>query len=125
MEINLKSSSRWLMIMFYVLAGINHFISPNFYLPLIPPYLPSPFGINIVSGIVEVIFAIFLMFKCTQKWAVHGIILMLIAFIPSHVYFIQINSCIQGGLCVASWIGWVRLLIIHPILIFWAWSNRK
>ncbi len=125
MEINLKSSSRWLMIMFYVLAGINHFISPNFYLPLIPPYLPSPIGINIVSGIVEVIFAILLIFKGTQKWAVHGIILMLIAFIPSHVYFIQINSCIEGGLCVASWIGWVRLLIIHPILIFWAWSNRK
>jgi hypothetical protein len=23
------------------------------------------------------------------------------------------------------WAGWVRLVMIHPLLIYWAWSNRK
>jgi uncharacterized membrane protein len=60
----------------------------------------------------------------TRKWAAYGIIAMLIAFIPSHIYFIQINSC-AGQLCVPTWLGWARLLLIHPLLLFWAWSNRK
>jgi len=125
MEFNLKSSNRWSMIVFYLLAGINHFINPDFYLLLIPPYFPFHNGINIVSGFLEMTFGILLIFNGTRKYAVYGIILMLIAFIPAHIYFIQINSCVEGGLCVPNWIGWIRLLVIHPILIFWAWSNRK
>jgi hypothetical protein len=47
---------------------------------------------------------------------------MLISFIPAHIYFIQIGSCVEGGMCVSEWIGWARLLIIHPLLIWWALS---
>jgi uncharacterized membrane protein len=121
----MKKISLSLMSFFYVLAGINHFINPSFYLPLIPPYLLWHNFINICSGIVEILFGILLIPTITRKWAAYGIIAMLIAFIPSHVYFIEINSCIEGGLCVPQWIGWLRLVVIHPILIYWAWSNRK
>ena len=41
------------------------------------------------------------------------------------IYFININSCIPKGLCVPQWVGWVRLIVIHPILIAWAWWVRK
>ena len=51
---------------------------------------------------------------------------MLIAFIPSHIWFIEIGSCVEGGLCVDEWISWLRLLIIHPVLIYWAyWVGFK
>ena len=40
---------------FYVLAGINHFRDPEFYYPLIPPYLPNHGLINIAAGIIETI----------------------------------------------------------------------
>jgi uncharacterized membrane protein len=74
---------------------------------------------------VEIMGGIGLLIPITRKIAAFGIMAMLIAFIPSHVYFIQVGSCIREGLCVPEWVGWVRLIIIHPILIYWAWSNRK
>jgi hypothetical protein len=50
---------------------------------------------------------------------------MLVAFIPAHTYFIQMNSCIPGLFCFSPWVGWVRLAIFHPLLIAWAWWCRK
>lgn len=120
-----KTISLWIMIAFYLFAGVNHFINPSFYYDLIPPFFEDKVLINILSGIAEILLAVGLVFSTTRRIAAIGIILMLLAFIPSHVYFIQIGSCVDDGLCVPEWIGWARLLIIHPVLILWAWWHRK
>lgn len=121
---DLRKINLYLLFGFYFVAGLNHFINPEFYYPLIPDYFPFVKAINIASGLIEMALALSLLVPRTRKWASNLIILMLIAFIPSHVYFIQIGSCVEGGLCVSEWIGWIRLLVIHPILIIWAWSAR-
>lgn len=113
------------MAAFYFLAGINHFRDPDFYLPLIPDYFVFKEEINALSGLIEVVFGVLLCFESTRKMAAYGIVMMLAAFIPSHVYFIQIGSCVENGLCVPEWVGWARLLIIHPILIAWAWWHSS
>ena len=61
----------------------------------------------------------------TRLLAVNGIILILIAFIPSHIYFITEGGCMSDSLCVPVWVAWVRLIFIHQLLIYWAWSVRK
>ena len=121
----MQKISRALIVIFYIVAGLNHFRDPDFYIPLIPDYFPFPTAINVISGIIEILLGIGLIFSRTRTISAYLIILMLISFIPSHVYFIQIGSCIEGGLCVPEWVGWVRLIIIHPLLIWWAWANRK
>ncbi len=113
------------MAALYLFAGLNHFINPDNYYALIPSYLPFPELLNILAGIAEVIFAVGLFFPKYRKISAWGIILMLIAFIPAHIYFIQIDSCIPDGICVPEWGGWVRLIVIHPILIGWAWIYTK
>ncbi|MEO1052381.1 MAG: hypothetical protein AAFX87_17235 [Bacteroidota bacterium] len=114
-----------LIVLFYLAAGLNHFRDPGFYLPLIPDYLPYPNAINIISGIAEMLLGLGLVFRQSRKVSAYLIIAMLVAFIPSHVYFIQIGSCTSGGLCVPEWIGWIRLIVVHPLLIWWAWVHRK
>ena len=121
----MKRISLYLQAVFYTFAGINHFVDPEFYYPLIPDYLGYPETINYLSGAVEIAFGLMLFFNATRKTAAYLITLMLIAFIPSHVYFIQLGSCIDGGLCVPEWLGWLRLIIIHPLLIWWAWGVRN
>jgi len=109
---------------FYFFAGINHFVNPDFYLLLIPPYLPYPEAINYISGGLESLLGVLLLMPRFRGIASRGIVILLILFIPSHVYFIVMNSCVEDGLCVPHWIGWVRLVVIHPILIWWAWWHR-
>lgn len=121
----MKLITRYLLIAFYVFAGINHFWHAYFYYPIIPPYLQQwGYQLNSLVGILEISFGVGFLFSITRKAAAIGIILLLLAFIPTHIYIIQIGSCVPNGLCVPQWIGWVRLLIVHPILIAWAWWCR-
>ncbi len=121
----LKKAGLYLMSLFYCIAGINHFINPENYYPLIPEYLGSAVTINLMAGIAELLFGICLIFQKTRRLAAWGIILMLIAFIPAHTYFIELGSCIEDGLCVPQWLGWIRLVVIQPLLIIWAWQYTK
>ncbi|MEO1009856.1 MAG: MauE/DoxX family redox-associated membrane protein [Bacteroidota bacterium] len=112
---------RYLLSFFFIVAGIWHFVDPSFYYELIPDYLPYPQTLNVLSGFLEVLFGFGILFSTVRKWAATGILLLLIAFIPSHIFFLQIGSCLENGLCVAPWVAWVRLLIIHPLFLLWAW----
>ena len=124
MAINVIKLFRYSLIGFYVFAGANHFLNPQFYNGLIPEYLPCHNVINYASGALEIVLAVAVGISETRRLAVYGIIGMLIAFIPSHVYFIQIGACIKASICVDKWIAWLRLLIIHPLLIFWAYKVK-
>lgn len=117
--------SRYTQSAFYIFAGLNHFINPGFYYPLIPVYLPFHEFINYGSGILEMVLGVGLLIPKTRKLAALGIVLMLIAFIPSHIYFIKLGSCIEGVLCVNPWVAWLRLVVIHPLLIWWGWNFER
>lgn len=121
----LRKFSLLAMIAVYLLAGINHFIKPAMYYPIIPPYLPWPVTINIISGIAEILLAGMLIFKSTRRLAAIGIIIMLIAFIPAHVYMIQKGGCMSAAVCIPAWAAWVRLFPLQFVLMYWAWTNRK
>mgnify|MGYP000865043894 CR=1 FL=1 len=125
MEVILIKFLRILLIGFYAFAGSYHFINPEFYAGLIPDYLPYHTFINYASGVLEICLAIGVAMPKTRVLAVKGIIVLLILFIPSHIYFIKVGSCVESAFCVAPWIAWLRLLIIHPLLIFWVWVVRK
>jgi uncharacterized membrane protein len=86
--------------LFYILAGSNHFINPCFYLPLIPDYFPSHSLLNYASGVAEVLAGIAVLIPSTRKHGCNAI------------------------LCVPAWVAWVRLLVIHPLLIYWAYKCR-
>jgi len=114
------------MIAFYIFGGYNHFRDPDFYIPLIPPYLATwAVELNLLSGVFEIGLALLLIPKQTRKYAGWGIVLMLIAFIPSHIYFIQKGEFIIGSIEMTPIKSWIRLLIGQPILILWAWWASK
>jgi uncharacterized membrane protein len=106
--------------LFYGIAGINHFINPDIYELLIPQWLGDASFLNYTAGMVEILIAIFILFHRTRKIAAWTTILMLLVFTISHVYFIMLGHC-AGELCLPAWIGWLRLVIVHPLLIFWAY----
>jgi len=122
----IKQTLFYFLIVFYLFAGYNHFATPSFYLPIIPPYLAAwAKEINILSGIVEIILALLLIPTATRSLAAKGIIIMLIAFIPSRIYFIQKGYFMLGSFSITPLLSCVRLFVGQPILIIWAWWASK
>jgi uncharacterized membrane protein len=111
-------------VLFFLFAGVYHFVNPALYLGLIPDYIPYPELVNYLSGSVEILIALLAIPNKTRKIAGYGGILLMLAFVPAHIYFIQIGSCIPSGLCVPEWLAYVRLFVVHPLLIGWAWSVK-
>lgn len=118
-----NKTSNAIMAAFYLFAGINHFINPAFYYPLIPPYFGHEESINILSGLAEIACAALLLYPPTKKWACYGIILLLLAFVPAHIYMLKTGICL-GASCAPEWALWLRLILLQPMLILWAWKNR-
>ena len=121
----IKKISLILLIILYAGAGINHFIHPEGYYTIIPPYLPNHYLINILAGIAEIICAVLLLIPATRKLGAYLVIAMLIAFIPAHIYMIQKGGCMGKEICIPSWGAWLRLFPLQFILIAWAWWHRK
>jgi uncharacterized membrane protein len=115
------------LILFYLFAGANHFINSSFYLPIIPPYLSKWANeINTVSGVVEILLALLLIPKLTRIKAAIGIIIMLLAFIPSHIYFIKKGEFMIGTVMFNPLKSSIRLFIGQPLLILWAyWASKS
>lgn len=111
------------LIALYLVAGLNHFVHPAGYLKLVPPYLPFPKTLNLTAGFFELLFGLMLIFKPSRKYAVYGIILMLVAFIPAHIYMIQIAPFMLGKWLVTKTIAWVRLPL-QAVLIAWVYSCK-
>ncbi len=45
---------RWVVAVFFALAGVNHFLKPHFYVEIVPPGFPSPKILVMVSGLAEI-----------------------------------------------------------------------
>ncbi len=98
MEINLtKRPFTKLLGAFFSLAGLYHFVNPNFYYGLIPDYLPYPMLINYGVGLVEMVLGFLVLIPKYRKIGGYGILILLLLLIPSHIFFIQTGSCVPNG----------------------------
>jgi uncharacterized membrane protein len=122
----IKKISLVLIIVLYTAAGVNHFVHQDFYFPMFPAYLSSSkVLLNFLAGVAEVSGAFLLVFSNTRKWGSYIIIATLIAFVPVHIYMIQVGGCMSKEICIPTWAAWLRLFPLQFIFIWWAWYHRK
>jgi uncharacterized membrane protein len=108
------------MGLFYILGGINHFRSPEFYQPMMPPYLPLHDALIALSGIAEIGLGIAVLVPQVRRLAAWGVILLLIAVFPANIHIALNNVPLGGAEEGAGILNWVRLPL-QGVLIAWAW----
>ena len=108
---------------FYVLVGIKHFIDPNFFLAIVPPYLPYHLELVYISGLFEILFGVMILIPKYRYWGSVGLILLLIAVFPANIYLFQskeAQKAIGATQEIATW-----RLPVQGILIWVAYWIRK
>jgi uncharacterized membrane protein len=112
---------RTLMALAYVAAGINHFLHPDFYLAIMPPWLPAHAMLVAISGVAEIFLGLGILFYPTRRLASWGIIALLIAVFPANVQM-AINYYQDGN--PRLWLALLRLPL-QGLLIWWAWLYTR
>jgi uncharacterized membrane protein len=101
-------------------AGVGHFRNPDFYLPMMPPYLPAHLELVYVSGVAEIALGIAVLVPRLRRYAAWGLIALFIAVFPANLHIalhnIALGDAEQG---LGIW-NWVRLPV-QGLLIAWAW----
>ena len=108
---------------FYTIVGVKHFIEPDYFLSIIPPYLPFHIELVYISGFFEILFGLMILFPKYRYYGSIGLILLLIAVFPANIYLAQskeAQEAIGASQQIAIW-----RLPIQGILIWIAYWIRK
>ena len=84
-----KKISIYIMGFFYVYIGVKHFLDPDFFIAIMPKYMPFHYELVLISGFFEIMFGLMLMFEKYRSLAAWGLILLLIAVFPANIYLYQ------------------------------------
>ncbi len=114
---HMKNVLLYVMSVFYILAGINHFIFTEQYASIVPPWLPWHHTLVYISGVLESFYGLLLLFPATRSLAALLIIALLVAVFPANVqmtitYYKENNPYL--------WITILRLPL-QFVLIYWAY----
>ena len=103
-----KKMTIYFMSAGYIYIGIRHFIDPDFFLAIMPDYLPLHLEAVYLSGVFEILLGGMLLFKKYRKVAGWGLIALLIAVFPANIYLAQ-NEMAQQTLNISQTTAIVRL----------------
>lgn len=117
----LKMILKYLLCVFFALAGLNHFINPAFYLKIMPPYLPWHLFLVYLSGFFETALGVIVIIPAVRRIAAWGLIALLIAVFPANVHM-AINPELYPA--ISPLVLWLRLPL-QGVFIAWAyWYTR-
>jgi len=114
---------RVILAVLFILAGSLHFIAPQPYLKIVPPYLPAHLPIVYISGAAEILGGIGLLIPSTCQAAAWGLVVLLIGILPANIYMATAHLP-APGVMGQSWAQWLRVPLQFP-LIYWAWLYTR
>jgi uncharacterized membrane protein len=108
-----------------VVAGMNHFLNPGFYLRIMPALIPFHLEIVYLTGLLEVALGLGLLVPASRlgisRLSAWGLIVLFILIFPANV-----NMALKPDLApgVAPILLWLRLPL-QGVLIAWAWVYTR
>jgi uncharacterized membrane protein len=111
--------SKILLAIFLIYGGANHFYKPEFYNGFIPDFLPELL-VNYISGIIELVLGIGLLIKKKSKKAAYGIVLLMVLFMPIHIW-----DAFKESPAIGSKLAAYTRIIVQVLFILWPWFIYK
>ncbi len=99
-------------------AGVLHFVRPEFYDALIPPFLPNPRAWTYASGVAELGCALAVAVPRTRRRGALATAVLFVAVFPANIY-----AAVEPG-DLPRWAALARLPLQIP-LVLWAYQVAR
>lgn len=105
-----------------MVSGIYHLYNPEFYVPIVPSFMPFPLAIVYLSGIIELLLGIVTLFLNQKytKFGLFGIFILMVIFLPLHLSDALKDQPVIGSHTVAN----IRLFF-QFVLIWLSWKSYQ
>ncbi len=107
-------------------AGITHFAKPDMFVRIVPPFLPWPLALVLISGFFEIAGGLGLLIPAIRRAAGIGLIALLVAVYPANIYM-AVSGVPFGETQVPWWGHAIRLPLqfVFIALVFWVADLRR
>ena len=119
--IQVKVITRWLLALSFIWVGVRHFIDPDFFLHIMPPYLPWHLELVYVSGFFEVLGGAGLLHTQTRRAAGWGLLALLVAVYPANIHML-VNEVYIDDMPREKWMLWARMPFQFLFALGVAWT---
>lgn len=116
----LKTIALFVLAAIFVTAGIFHFLKPEPFERIVPPFLPFPRALVYISGVAEIAGGLALLVPQLRFAAGIWLILLLIAVFPANLHMALAPE--RAGLGIAPIWLWLRLpgQLVLIAAVWWA-----
>jgi len=109
------------VFLWFFIGGIMHFVATDTEARIVPPWMPWPVAVVLVSGVFELLGAAGILVARTRRMAGIGLFLLTLAVTPAHIYMLQRPELFP----VPLWALWLRLPVQVALLWLILWSTRR
>lgn len=81
-----KTAATSFVFIWFFVGGIGHFVAPDFFIRIVPPYIPYPTAAVYVSGIFELAGATGLLLASWRRLAGIGLFLLTLCVSPANIH---------------------------------------
>ena len=110
--------ARWVLALFFVVAGANHFRAPEIYLGMMPSGLPWPSAMNLISGAAETLGGVGLLVPAMRRRAGWGLLALLVAIFPANLH-VALQGHMPGTTLTSLQLWW--RLPFQAVFLAWVW----
>lgn len=112
-------SARFALATMFTFTAISHFAPmKKDLIAMVPPALPRPDLLVLLTGILELAGAAGLLFESTRPWAAWGLILLLVAMFPANVNAARRGVQLRGRRPTPLWIR-TPMQVLFVLWAFW------
>jgi len=120
----IKLFTIYFMSIAYTYVGIRHFIDPDFFLAIMPNYFSLHLFFVYLTGLMEVVFGVLLVFRKTRKIGAYGLIVLLVIVFPANIHLVQ-SELSQSILDVTREQSIIRLPFQGLFLLLAYWHSKN
>jgi uncharacterized membrane protein len=115
------SRSRRLLGLFFIQAGVAHFLIPKPYRQIVPPGIGDPATLVKLSGAAELLGGMGVFPRRTRRLAGLGLVALLAAVFPANLHMARNPEQFAK---IPRWALWARLPL-QPLAMVWAWRATR
>ena len=99
----------YVYVIFFICAGVNHFLNPQFYDAIVPQFIPFPRLVHQITGVLEIIIPLFLLTRFRKEAALIMIIFLILIY-GANLY-VWVNNLPYGRTYFSNQQHFIRLLL--------------
>lgn len=119
-----KKSTIITMSILYIIVGIKHFISPQYFISITPPFIPYAEEVVCLTGVIEILGGILILMEETRTYGARLLVFLLIVVFPANIY-LYISEDPRHLIGISQNQALLRIPFQIPLIMIAIWHSQK